>query len=96
MEKLTLYVKYLCRPGVCQAFVEELEKSGVADKVRAEEGCLRYQYYYPANESDAVFLLEQWESAAHQEIHMTQPHMEVLRAIKHKYVIDTLFGEKAL
>lgn len=93
---LTLYVKYFCKSGMRQTFVEELEESGVAAKVRAEEGCLCYKYYYPADEPDTVFLLEQWTSPRHQEIHMTQAHMAQLKEIKEKYVVRTVFGEEAL
>ena len=96
MEKMTLYVKYFCRPGMREAFVRELEESGVADKVRAEDGCLCYKYYYPAAEQDNVFLLEQWVSPEHQKVHMTQPHMEQLRAIKGKYVLNAVLGEEAI
>lgn len=96
MDKMTLYVKYFCKSGTREAFVRELEESGVAAKVRAEDGCLCYKYYFPASERDTVFLLEQWVSPRHQEIHMTQPHMEQLRGIKNKYVLDVAFGEKAI
>lgn len=96
MEKMTLFVKYFCRPGVREQFVRELEDSGVADKVRAEDGCLCYRYYYPAAEENTVLLLEQWVSPRHQQEHMTRPHMEQLREIKHRYVADTVLGEDAL
>lgn len=96
MEKMTLYVKYFCRPGTREIFVRELEESGVADQVRAEDGCLCYKYYYPAAEEDTLFLLEQWVSPEHQKIHMTLPHMDKLRAIKQQYVLSEVLGEEAI
>ena len=96
MEKMTLYVKYFCRPGTREEFVRECEESGVAGRVRTEDGCLCYKYYYPADESDTVFLLEQWISPEHQKIHMDQPHIKKLREIKDRYVVNTVIGEEAI
>ena len=38
------------------------------------------------------FDYERWESAAHQRVHMEQPHMARLREIKDKYIADTRLG----
>ena len=37
-------------------------------------------------------LIERWESAAHQRVHMEQPHMARLREIKDKYIAATKLG----
>jgi len=89
----TLNVIYTMKPGMGEAYVKELESSGVAAKVRAEAGCLCYDYYYPADGGDRVFLLEQWESVDAQAVHMTQPHMAQLAEIKGKYVLSTVVGK---
>jgi hypothetical protein len=34
-----------------------------------------------------------WESKKHQEIHITQPHMVRLRAIKPEWILETRIGE---
>jgi len=93
---LTLYVKYLMKPGMAKPFVEEAESSGVAGKIREEKGCLLYNYFYSAADADTVLLIEQWVEPEDQKVHMTQPHMAQLRAIKDKYVLETVFGEEAL
>ena len=40
MEELTLTVVYTSKPGMRQAFVEEVVARGILDKIRAEEGCI--------------------------------------------------------
>jgi len=91
MEKtFVLTVTYRAKPGCARAFVEELEASGVASAVRAEEGCIRYDYFFSAREEDEVLLFEEWTSQAHQQVHMTQPHIPLLRQIKEKYIDDTV------
>lgn len=84
-----LTVAYRAKEGCARAFVEELEKSGVADLVRAEAGCICYDYYYSAKDENTVLLFEEWESQVHQQIHLTQPHMAALKEIKAKYILDT-------
>lgn len=58
--------------------------------VRSEEGCLRYEYFLPADGSaDRVILLEEWQSAELQALHMEQPHMKRLAEIKPDHVLKT-------
>lgn len=85
----SLTVIYLVKDGLGREFVSQLEKSGVANKVRREDGCLRYDYYFKSWDDDTVLLFEEWASKAHQEVHLTQPHIKELKALKEKYVLNT-------
>ncbi len=89
MQTYLLFVTYHAMPGHGAAFVEELEASGVAAKVRAEDGCIKYDYFYSAKDPDTVLLFEEWESQNHQQIHLTQPHITELKAIKEKHILST-------
>ena len=93
---MTQFVKYIAKPGKAHAFVEEVERAGIGAKIRAEKGCVKYDYYYPAKDADTVLLIEQWVEPEDQDIHLTQPHMEDLRAIKKTCIEETIFGEDAL
>lgn len=84
-----LTVTYYAKPGCAKAFVEELENSGIAAAVRGEDGCIHYDYYYSAKDENVVFLFEEWVSQAHQQVHLTQPHMAPMRGIKEKYILNT-------
>lgn len=70
------------------AFYDEVKSNGVIEASRAEEGCIRYEYYYPADSEDKLFLWEQWESREAQAEHMTLTHFAVLTAIKEKYEVE--------
>ena len=39
---------------------------------------------------------EQWETKQHQQIHIEQPHMALLREFKGDFITDTVLGEVAL
>ncbi len=87
MENFTILVIYKAKcEGAREEFVKELEKSGVLDAIRAENGCLSYDYYFSNEDKCQLVLYEKWESTEHQKIHMTQPHMKVAMEIKAKYI----------
>lgn len=96
MEELTLFVKYTAKPGMRETFVRTLVEKGIVTAIRNETGCICYDYYFSAQDENVVLLVEKWESAEHQRIHMTQPHMAELMAIKEQYVSDTVLGDAAL
>ena len=89
MENMTLLVTYTCKPGQAGAYVQALKSSGVQEKIRAEDGCLRYDYHLSCEAPDTVALIEQWRDEAAQETHMAQPHMADIRRLKEAYVLDT-------
>ena len=82
-EQLILYVRYTAKPGCRESFVRDIVEAGILTQIRQEDGCLAYDYY---------FSIERWESAAHQRVHMEQPHMARLREIKDKYIAATKLG----
>lgn len=43
---LLLLVKYTAKPGGGEKFVREITDSGILDAVRAEDGCISYDYYF--------------------------------------------------
>lgn len=89
----TIYVKFQCHPGKREAFVERVTREGILDKIRNEDGCLRYDYYFAAETNTELLLLEAWESKNHQQIHITQPHMDDLRAFNDDYIVSATLGE---
>ena len=96
MEELILYVKYQAKPGCRETFVRQIVEKGILTLIRQEPGCLAYDYYFSAQDENVVLLIERWESAAHQRVHMEQPHMARLREIKDKYIADTKLGRVRL
>lgn len=92
----TIYVVFKTAEGKREAFIQKIKAEGIVDAVRAEEGCLRYDYYFSERDENEILLIEGWESAAHQKTHVTQPHMARLREIKADYVLSTTIGEFVL
>lgn len=87
-------------------FYAELQLSGAVDKTRAEKGCLRYEYFFPAftlfdtavlEQKDGIkrdyelLLWEQWETREDQAAHTQMPHFKVFGELKAKYGVETTF-----
>ena len=89
----TIYVKYTCLPGKREDFVHTMKSTGIVDAIRAEDGCIRYDYYLSEKDPQELLLIEQWESKDHQQIHMTQPHMAKMKTFKDDFVASTTLGE---
>ena len=89
----TIYVVFKCLPGRREAFVETVKQNGILAAIRAEDGCIRYDYYFSEADPNELLLIEAWESKCHQEIHIQQPHMAELRALKDGFIETTTLGE---
>jgi quinol monooxygenase YgiN len=89
----TIYVVFNCLPGKREAFDQRVKQEGIVDAVRAENGCIRYDYYYSEKDPNELLLVEAWESKEHQQIHLDQPHMVQLRALKDDYIETTTLKE---
>ena len=84
-----LMVTFRCLPGKREAFVEKMQETGILEAVRKEDGCHRYEYFFCQENENILLLLEAWESKEHQQIHISQPHMDKLRSFKAEYIEDT-------
>ena len=89
----TIYVSFDCFDGKREAFVKKLNEEGIVSAIRAEEGCIRYDYYFAENDPNEILLIEAWETKEHQRVHIGQPHMARLREIKEGYVKTSKLGE---
>ena len=84
------YVTYtLPDPAAREAYIKEVIDSGVIEKSRGEDGCIRYEYFYPVDSDTRLFLWEQWESREHQKAHCQTEHFAALGEIKVKYGAET-------
>ncbi len=82
---ITVNLYYKGQNGSAQAFVREMEESGVADAIRAEEGNLRYQYFQPLNDPETVLLIDSWRDQAAIDAHHASPMMARLTSLREKY-----------
>ncbi len=82
---ITVNLYYKGANGSARAFVREMEASGIADAIRAEEGNLRYQYFQPLDDPETVLLIDSWRDQAAIDAHHASPMMAQLAALREKY-----------
>ena len=68
----------VAHPGQAEAVSAALRK--IVAPSRAESTCLSYELAADNNNDHRFFVLEQWESKAALEVHMTTPHFKELVA----------------
>ena len=82
---ITINIYYSGKKGAAKKFAKEMEKSGTADAIRKEEGNLRYEYFYPANDKNTVLLIDSWESQQALDVHHASPMMGKIAELRNKY-----------
>ena len=88
-----LYVTYISKPDCREQFVREVFQCGILEDIRAEKGCIKYEYFFSVDDVNKILIEEEWETVEDQKVHCTQPHMDKLREIKAKYIVDTKLFE---
>ena len=89
----TIYVVFNCLDNKREEFVARVKDEGILADVLAEDGCIRYDYYFSDKDPNELLLIEAWESKAHQQAHIDTPHMALLRSFKDEYITSTTLGE---
>ena len=82
---ITVNLYYTGKDGSAGAFAEEMVKSGVVSAIRAEEGNLRYEYFFPMDDPETVLLIDQWHDQAAVDAHHASPMMAQIAALREKY-----------
>ena len=82
---ITVNLYYTGSNGSARAFAEEMESSGIAADIRAEEGNLRYQYFQPLDDPETILLIDSWTDQAAIDAHHATPMMARLAALREKY-----------
>ena len=82
---ITLHLFYTGQNGSARAFAEEMVSRGVVAAIRAEEGNLRYEYFFPMDDNETVLLIDQWRDQAAIDQHHASAMMGEIVALREKY-----------
>ena len=82
---ISVNIYYSGKNGNAKKFMQEMESSGTAEKIRAEEGNLRYEYFFPANDSETVLLIDVWKNQKAIDVHHASPMMKKISELRDKY-----------
>ena len=82
---ITVNLYYTGTNGSARAFAEEMVQSGAVAAIRAEDGNVRYEYFFPMDDPETVLLIDQWRDQAAIDIHHASPMMAQIAALREKY-----------
>lgn len=82
---LTVVIRYKGSNGSAKKFVDEMISSGVVNEIRKEEGNLRYEYFFPFDDSELVLLLDSWINQEALDKHHKLPLMNKIKELREKY-----------
>ena len=55
------------------------------ERIRAEKGNLRYEYFLPMDDPETVLLIDAWENEDALDFHHKSPMMKEIAALREKY-----------
>ncbi len=81
----TINIYYTGENGNARKFAEEMKASGLVERIRAEKGNLRYEYFLPMDDPETVLLIDAWENEEALDFHHKSPEMKEIAALREKY-----------
>ena len=78
-------IYYTGENGNARKFAEEMTARGIVDRIRAEEGNERYEYFFPMDDSETVLLIDRWKDQQALDIHHKTEMMTEIAGLRRKY-----------
>ncbi len=82
---LTINLYYTGKNGSARDFAKEMVESGLVERIRAEAGNLRYEYFFPMDDQESVLLIDKWENQEALDFHHKSSMMEEIAKLRDKY-----------
>lgn len=82
---ITVNIYYSGINGSARKFAQEMMSSGVVSDIRAEDGNLKYDYFYPVDDEETVLLIDSWKDQKSIDVHHASPMMAKIIELREKY-----------
>lgn len=82
---ITVNIYYTGKSESAKKFAGEMISSGVVDRIRREEGNLRYEYFFPMEDEETVLLIDSWKDQEALDRHHDSPMMGEILQLREKY-----------
>lgn len=82
---ITVNIYYSGENGSAKKFAEEMIAAGVVRDIRAEDGNLRYEYFFPMEDKETVLLIDSWKDQKSIDVHHASPMMAKIMELREKY-----------
>lgn len=82
---ITVNIYYTGEGENARKFAEEMVSSGIVEQIRSEKGNIRYEYFFPMDDSKTVLLIDSWENQESIDNHHCSPMMNKIIRLREKY-----------
>ena len=82
---ITVNIYYSGVNGNAKKFAEEMVANGIVSDIRAEEGNLKYEYFFPMEDQETVLLIDSWKDQHSIDVHHASPMMAKITELREKY-----------
>ena len=82
---LIINIYYTGKNGNARKFADEMLTKGIVDRIRQEEGNLRYEYFFPLDEPDTILLIDKWKDEEALDMHHKSLMMKEISELREKY-----------
>ena len=82
---ITVNIYYSGEKDNARRFAEEMISSGTVAFIRAEEGNLKYDNFFPIDDPSTVLLIDSWTSQEAIDRHHDSPMMKTIMELRNKY-----------
>ena len=85
---LVINIYYTGKNGSAKKFVKEMVSSGIVDRVRAEDGNEKYEYFFPMEDKETVMLIDKWKDKEALDMHHKSEMMKEIAELRKKYQLS--------
>lgn len=82
---IVVNIYYSGQGGAARAFAKEMVATKLVDEIRKEEGCLRYEYFFPMDDRETVLLIDEWRDQEAIDLHHKTELMSKISELRKKY-----------
>ena len=82
---IAVNIYYSGTNGSARKFAQAMIDSGTVQKIREEQGNIRYEYFYPVDDEETVLLIDCWENQEAIDAHHASEMMNVILTLREKY-----------
>lgn len=82
---ITVNIYYHGKNGKARKFAEEMTTSGIVEKIRAEEGNEKYEYFFPMEDKETILLIDRWKDKESIDKHHASSMMQEIVKLREKY-----------
>ena len=85
---ITVLITYTGKEQRAQEFMQEMLASGLVEKIRAQAGNERYEYFLPVDHVHSVLLIDRWTDQHALDSHHRSPMMKEIATLRKKYKLS--------